>query len=119
MAKVNMKSIRCIWCKSDMRVAIDSAAGLCDHCVARLSDPPKQPVAAPVVTPDEKKARKEAKEAKKAAKLQAAKTAKSGKGKGWHFKILFEHDGQWYSKGQPITEAEMLKIRKSLKAKAE
>ena len=100
MAKVNMKSIRCIWCKSDMRVAIDSAAGLCDHCVARLSDPPKQPVA------------------KKAAKLQAAKTVKSGKGKGWHFKILFEHEGQWYSKGQPITEAEMLKIRKALKAQA-
>ena len=111
-----MHWIKCIFCKSEMKVSVEAAAGLCDRCVARLADPPKQPVAAPVLAPGEKKARKEAREAKKAAKLQAAKTATKGKGQGWHFKPLFEWEGKFYSYGKEIDDAEVARIRKILKS---
>jgi hypothetical protein len=101
-------------------VNVDTKTGavLCAKCVARMSDAPAQPKPTVVVTADEKKARKEARAEKKATRLAALKNKKKGKGRGFHLKQLAEFEGDFYSFGKKITDAEVAKIRKKLKAKA-
>jgi hypothetical protein len=68
-----------------------------------------------VVTVEEKLQRKADRVSAKKAKLEKKKTAKKGKGRGWHLKQLFEFDGQFYSFGKAVGDAEVAKIRKALK----
>ncbi len=93
-------------------------AVLCPRCVQHVADPPVQPK--PYVAPsvEDKATKKAEREAKKKAKLEAKKTAKRGKGRGWHLKQLFEFEGQFYSFGKEIGDAEVAKIRKTLKKTA-
>ena len=115
MSSKTQKDVDCFFCGKT--VATDSRVGalLCGDCTARLSDAPIQPKTIVKLDPDEKKARKEARVEKKKAKLEAKKTAKKGKGRGWHLKQLFEFDGEFYSFGKLINDAQVAKIRKSLK----
>lgn len=115
MSSKTQKDVDCFFCGKT--VATDSRVGalLCGDCTARLSDAPIQPKTIVKLDPDEKKARKEARIEKKKAKLEAKKTAKKGKGRGWHLKQLFEFDGEFYSFGKKIGDAEVAKIRKALK----
>jgi len=115
MAKSALKYLDCIFCKRTVEASADAKAILCDHCVQTHGDPPKQPAPYVVLAPEEKAARKQAKKEKKEAKLQKMKKAKSGRGRGWHLKKLFEWDGQFYSMGKPIDDAQVAKIRKKLK----
>lgn len=98
-----------------MQVDLKTASGLCATCVSKLSDPPPMPKPTVIVTVEEKKARKEMKLEKKKATLEAKKNAKRGKGRGWHLKQLFEFDGEFYSFGKPVGDAEVAKIRRALK----
>jgi hypothetical protein len=115
MAK-STKDLDCFWCgKTVMATDARMHAVLCGDCVAKLSDAPIQPKPTVVVSVEEKKARKEARVEKKKAKLEAKKTAKKGRGRGWHLKQLFEFEGEFYSFGKKIGDAEVAKIRKALK----
>jgi hypothetical protein len=107
----------CFFCRKPVMTDATTSDLLCDHCVARLSDPPAQPKPVVVVTVEEKAAKKEAKVAKKLAKLEAKKTATKGKGRGWHLRQLFEFDGTFYSFGKEIDDKQVARIRKQLKSK--
>lgn len=112
----NLKEIDCIFCKRPMWVDIGAKAGLCDKCVHRVADAPEMPKPVVRTSKEERIAKKEARLAKRKAKLEKSKTR--GKGKGWHLKKLFEFDGQFYSFGKEITDAEAAKLKKSIKKDA-
>ena len=114
-ANKNLKEINCIFCKRATMVDAKVHAVLCPNCVQRTADAPAMPKPTVVVSVEEKAARKAERAQKKKDKLEAKKTATRGKGRGWHLKQLFEFEGQFYSFGKEIGDAEVAKIRKTLK----
>ncbi len=114
-ANKNMKEIHCIFCKRPTMVDAKIHAVLCPRCVQHVADPPALPKPSVIVSAEDKAARKAERLQRKKDKLEAKKTAKKGKGRGWHLKQLFEFDGQFYTFGKEIGDAEVAKIRKELK----
>lgn len=115
MAKNSLKALDCFFCRKSVQVDARTAAVLCDTCIARISDPPAIPVTLPKLSVEEKALRKSERALRKKARLEAKKNAKSGRGRGWHLKQLFESDGEFYSFGKLIDDAAVAKIRRKLK----
>lgn len=98
----------------DIELSKNATGFTCAYCVQSQVAPPPPP-ANSAVSHEEKVARKAAREEKKKAKLEKAKTAVRGRLRGWHKKILFEHEGVFYSYGKVIDDAAVAKLRKELK----
>ncbi|MDE1940740.1 MAG: hypothetical protein KGI66_01350 [Patescibacteria group bacterium] len=123
---MSTKEVKCFFCHKPVRADSSAKAILCGDCVSRLSDPPELPKALQPKPVDENgnpiikkrgrprktdSAQPDAKPVKK-ERRSAAKTVSSGKGRGWHLKKVFEHEGQFYSFGKPITADEAKELSK-------
>lgn len=109
--------MNCFFCRNPVKGsnAKEVKSVLCGTCTAKLSDPPEIKEQPAKLSIEEKEAKKAEKQKKKAERLEKMKTAKRGFGRGWHLKKLFEFEGQYFSMGKEITEAEAAKLRKKLK----
>lgn len=84
---------------------------ICWKCVAKSVAPPEQAKIVKKLSVEEKELKKADRAQKKLEKMNSAK---KGKLRGWHKKKLFEHDGQFYSFGNPIPDEEVLRIKKEI-----
>ncbi len=89
---------------------------ICWRCIAKIVAAPETPRVIKKLTTEERSSKKEEREKKKIEKLNSAK---KGRLRGWHKKKLFEHDGRFYSYGNPVSDADAMKIKKELQKESE
>lgn len=66
--------------EEEVQVSSDTKSVICAYCVQRLVAPPDNYI----------------------------KKEKSDKPRGWHFMAYYEHDGKVYSKGEEVTDSELI-----------